>query len=181
MSIVKLFGGTLLVAIMSLSALEQSVAWPVMTGVTADNMVVNVRAVKGGGGRAGGRTNVNASHHTNVNVSKHTNVNVNKRTNVNVNAGRNVNVVRRPVRAWGARPYYGTIVGGVALGSFIAVSAMGDRSGGTCTEHVLVLDGCVADERILGLLPGAVLRSAKSGCLKFSSNVGSLARGLPSA
>jgi hypothetical protein len=125
MSIVKLFGGTLLVAIMSLSALEQSVAWPVMTGVTADNMVVNVRAVKGGGGRAGGRTNVNASHHTNVNVSKHTNVNVNKRTNVNVNAGRNVNVVRRPVRAWGARPYYGTIVGGVALGSFIAVSAMG--------------------------------------------------------
>jgi hypothetical protein len=60
-----------------------------------------------------------------VNVSKHTNVNVNKRTNVNVNAGRNVNVVRRPVRAWGARPYYGTIVGGVALGSFIAVSAMG--------------------------------------------------------
>ena len=125
MSIVKLFGGTLLVAIMSLSAFEQSVAWPVMTGVTADNMVVNVRAVKGGGGRAGGRTNVNASHHTNVNVSKHTNVNVNKRTNVNVNAGRNVNVVRRPVRAWGARPYYGTIVGGVALGSFIAVSAMG--------------------------------------------------------
>ena len=54
---------------MSLGALDQSVAWPVMTGVTADNMVVNVRAVKGGGGRAGGRTNVNVNQRTNVNVN----------------------------------------------------------------------------------------------------------------
>src|SRR3954447_13089557 len=37
---------------------------------------------------------------------------------------RNVVVVRRPYRAWGARPYYGTaIIGGVALGTIIAVSA----------------------------------------------------------
>jgi hypothetical protein len=48
-------------------------------------------------------------------VNRHTNVNVN-RTNVNV-------VGRRPVRGWAARPYYGTIVGGVALGTMIAVTA----------------------------------------------------------
>jgi hypothetical protein len=41
---------------------------------------------------------------------------VNRRTNVNV-------VGRRPVRGWVARPYYGTIVGGVALGTMIAVTA----------------------------------------------------------
>jgi hypothetical protein len=48
--------------------------------------------------------------------------NVNRNTNVNVRRT-NVNVVARPVRAWGARPYYGTIVGGVALGTVIAVAA----------------------------------------------------------
>lgn len=37
---------------------------------------------------------------------------------------RNVVVVRRPYRAWVARPYYGAaIIGGVALGTVIAVSA----------------------------------------------------------
>ena len=82
-------------------------------------MVVNIRATRGGGARAGG----SANRRTNVNVNQRTNVNVNKRTNVNVN--RNVNVVRRPVRVWAPRPYYGTIVGGVALGTMIAVSAMG--------------------------------------------------------
>ena len=44
------------------------------------------------------------------------------RTNVNVRRT-NVNVVGRPVRAWATRPYYGTIVGGVALGTVIAVAA----------------------------------------------------------
>jgi hypothetical protein len=126
MRVVKLLGGPLLGAIILLSVPAQSVAWPVMTGVTADNMVVNVRAVKGGGGRAAGRANVNVNQRNNVNVNNRTNVNVNKRTNVNVNAGRNVNVaVRRPVRVWAPRPYYGTIVGGVALGTMIAVTAMG--------------------------------------------------------
>jgi len=37
---------------------------------------------------------------------------------------KNVVVVRRPYRAWVARPYYGTaIIGGIALGTVIAVSA----------------------------------------------------------
>ena len=70
-------------------------------------------------------TSANVNRRTNINVNQRTNVNVNKRTNINVNAGRNVNVVRRPVRVWAPRPYYGTIVGGVALGTMIAVTTMG--------------------------------------------------------
>jgi hypothetical protein len=95
-----------------------------------DDMIINVRATRGGGGRAGGahvnRANVSRTNVSRTNVSR-TNVNVNRRSNVNVNVNRNVRVGvgARPVRAWGARPYYGTLVGGVALGSFIAVSAMG--------------------------------------------------------
>jgi hypothetical protein len=48
-----------------------------------------------------------------------------KRTGAaNTAVRRNVVVVRRPYRAWAARPYYGTaIIGGVALGTVIAVSA----------------------------------------------------------
>ncbi len=42
----------------------------------------------------------------------------------NTTVRRNVVVVRRPYRAWAHRPYYGTaIIGGVALGTIIAVSA----------------------------------------------------------
>jgi len=119
MKAARTLSGALLGITLSLGTIEQSAAWPVMTGATADNMVVNVRAVKGGGAKAGG----GATRRTNVNVNQRTNVNVNKRTNVNVN--RNVNVVRRPVRVWAPRPYYGTIVGGVALGTMIAVATMG--------------------------------------------------------
>jgi hypothetical protein len=120
----------------------RSVAMPVAkdVGAVAHNSIIDVRAGRGGGGgrghaaRAGGgranaarsgsvnRANVSTRRTTNVNASRRTNVNVNRRTNVNVN--RNVNVVgRRPVRGWVARPYYGTIVGGVALGTMIAVTA----------------------------------------------------------
>jgi hypothetical protein len=44
------------------------------------------------------------------------NVNVNKRTTV---------IVRRPVRVWTPRPYYGTFIAGVALGTVIGVAAAG--------------------------------------------------------
>jgi hypothetical protein len=44
------------------------------------------------------------------------------------------------IRAWGARSYCGTIVGGVALGSLIVASPVGGRSGRARAEHVLVLD-----------------------------------------
>ena len=42
---------------------------------------------------------------------------------VAASGGTRVNVHGTTVRAWGRRPYYGTIVGGVALGSLIAVTA----------------------------------------------------------
>src|SRR5487761_2432482 len=131
----KILAGAFLCTALSLGAIGQSVAWPMMSGMRAasEDMIVNVRATRGGGARAGGaRSGAHASRtkvsHTNVsrtNVSRGTNVNVNRRANVNVNVNRNVRVGVRPVRAWGARPYYGTIVGGVALGSLIVASSMG--------------------------------------------------------
>jgi hypothetical protein len=98
----------------------QSAVWPIATGIgLPGDMIVNVRAVKGDGARAGsGKAGANVNRRTNVNVNQRTNVNVNRRTNVNVN-------VRRPVRVWAPRPYYGAIVGGVALGTVIVVSAAG--------------------------------------------------------
>lgn len=38
---------------------------------------------------------------------------------------RNVRVVARPVRVWAPRPYYGRVVGGVALGTIIAAGVIG--------------------------------------------------------
>jgi hypothetical protein len=68
-----------------------------------------------GAGRAGGGRNVDVNR----------NVNVNRTVNRNVNLNRRVGVVVRPVRVWAPRPYYGAIVGGVALGTIIAASAVG--------------------------------------------------------
>jgi hypothetical protein len=56
------------------------------------------------------------------------NVNVNKRRDVNVNRNVNVNVKRRvvvrPVRPWVHRPWFGTVVAGVALGTIIAATTI---------------------------------------------------------
>jgi hypothetical protein len=49
---------------------------------------------------------------------------VNVRKNVNVNVNR-THVVARPVRGWAPRPYYGTIIGGIALGTVIAATTVG--------------------------------------------------------
>ena len=73
------------------------------------------------------RTTVRRGPNSNVKrttVTKRANGNV--RRNVYVN--RNVNVrrtviVHRPYRAWVRRPYYGAIVGGVALGTVVGVGA----------------------------------------------------------
>lgn len=82
------------------------------------------------GGAGGGRNvsanrnvNRNANVNRNSNVNRNVNVNANRNVNRNVNVNRRTNVVVRPVRVWAPRPYYGTIVGGVALGTMIAVSA----------------------------------------------------------
>lgn len=125
MAATKILAGAFLCTALSLGTIGQSVAWPVMSGMSAasDDMIVNVGAKRGGGGaHAGGARS--GAHVSRTNVS-HTNVNVNRRANVNVNRNVRVGVGVRPVRAWGARPYYGTVVGGVTLGSLIVASSMG--------------------------------------------------------
>ena len=77
----------------------------------------------GGGGSRNVNVNRNVNRNTNVNSNVNRNVNVNSNVNRNVNVNRRANVVVRPVRVWAPRPYYGTIIGGVALGTMIAVSA----------------------------------------------------------
>jgi hypothetical protein len=68
---------------------------------------------------------VRAAHGTNV--RRRTTASVNRRTDVNVN--RRTNVVNRrvvrPVRPWVRRPYYGTVVAGVALGTILVATAAG--------------------------------------------------------
>jgi hypothetical protein len=100
---------------------------------------IEVSAARRGGGhagaakanRAGARTSAarsgeakNVNRRGNANRNANVNRNRNTNRNVNRNVSRNVNVVR-PVRPLVARPYYGTIVGGVALGTVIAVTAAG--------------------------------------------------------
>jgi len=88
---------------------------------------VTRRATVGRSGNVSRRATVNrrttVGRGADVNVRKRNNVDVNRRTNVNVR--RTTVNVRRPVRVWAPRPYYGTIVGGVALGTIIAASATG--------------------------------------------------------
>jgi hypothetical protein len=137
----RLLGVVLFGAVISLGTAGGSVAMPVAKdiGAAAHDQVIDVRAGRGGGGgrgggaarAGGGRANVARGggnvNRGNISARKNTNVNVNRnvnRTNVNVNRRTNVNVVgRRPVRGWVARPYYGTVIGGVALGTMIAVTA----------------------------------------------------------
>lgn len=71
--------------------------------------------------RAGARRGGTVKRGANVNVKRGANVNVKRGANVNVRGGNKV-VVRRPVRVWAPRPYYGTVIAGVALGTVIAVS-----------------------------------------------------------
>jgi hypothetical protein len=94
----------------------------------------------GGGGGGGARTaNVSRGHVANrsVNVNHNINRNVNRNVNRNANVNRNVNINRniarvgvggvglvRPVRPWVRRPYYGTVVAGVALGTIIAATSV---------------------------------------------------------
>ncbi len=127
---VRILAGAFLCTVLSLGTIEQSAAFPMMnSGIQSagNDMILAVRATRGGGGRAGGArsgAHVNRTNVSRTNVSR-TNVNVNRRSNVNVNRNVRVGVGARPVRAWGARPYFGTIVGGVALGSLIVASSMG--------------------------------------------------------
>ncbi|MFT4097551.1 MAG: hypothetical protein QM651_10535 [Rhodoblastus sp.] len=91
-------------------------AFGIGAGADLSGDIHEVRA--GAGARRGGAT---ARRGGNVNVKRGANVNVKRGANVNVRGGNTV-VVRRPVRVWSPRPYYGTVVAGVALGTVIAVS-----------------------------------------------------------
>ena len=102
------------------------------TRITSDDTDFSAARRGGGGGahHAGGGAgrNVNVNRNVNRNVGVNRNVNVNRAgdRNVNVNVNRRANVaVRRPVRVWAPRPYFGTVVGGVALGTVIAAAAVG--------------------------------------------------------
>jgi hypothetical protein len=53
------------------------------------------------------------------------NVNVGRGANVNVRRGGVAIVGRRPMRRWVARPYYGTVLGGIVLGTIIGVAIAG--------------------------------------------------------
>jgi hypothetical protein len=128
-----------------------SLAFPVspsslLLAVDGTNLLADVRAARGGGRRAGGaapvhhNTNVNRNAHYNTNVNRnvHHNANVNRNVNVNVNRSSSIKVIRNPyvnvnravgigvgaVRPWVRRPYFGTVVGGVALGAIIAATAV---------------------------------------------------------
>lgn len=66
--------------------------------------------------------------HRDVRVNKNTTVNRNVRkapvVRNNTVVKKTTVVVRRPVRPWVRRPYYGAVVAGVALGTVIAVSTI---------------------------------------------------------
>ncbi len=82
--------------------------------------------------------NKNANFSNNKNINKNTNINrntnVNKNTdlNRNVNANINRNIIVRPVQPWVRRPYYGTVIAGITLGTIIAVSSVPWRHRRTC-------------------------------------------------
>ena len=69
------------------------------------------------------RGHVSMSRHVNrsrsLNRTRSVNRNVTRNRNVNVNVNRGV------VRGWAARPYFGTTVAGVVLGSIITAAAVG--------------------------------------------------------
>jgi hypothetical protein len=76
-------------------------------------------AVARGAARGSGRS---ATAHRGVSANR--NVHANRNVKVNRNVHRNVHVGVGVVRPWVRRPYFGTVVGGVALGTLIAVTAV---------------------------------------------------------
>ncbi|MGE3709652.1 MAG: hypothetical protein AB7G35_08270 [Hyphomicrobiaceae bacterium] len=93
---------------------------PVLASDSGTQIEVSSKRGAAKAGAAKGARSGNVNRNTNVNR----NANVNRNTDVNINRRTNVNVVR-PIRAWAPRPYFGTVVGGVALGTVIAVSVAG--------------------------------------------------------
>jgi hypothetical protein len=76
-------------------------------------------AGKPGGGKHGGGRHDGGRHYGGRHDGRH------HGRNVNVHVNRNVRVVARPVKVWAPRPYYGRVVGGVALGTIVAATVIG--------------------------------------------------------
>jgi hypothetical protein len=81
--------------------------------------------------RGGGGVHVSGGHVGGARVGAGHAATRNMNRNVNRNVGRNVGrvgvggvVVVRPIRPWVRRPYYGTVIAGVALGTIIAATAV---------------------------------------------------------
>ncbi len=80
---------------------------------------------KGGGGKGNAKGNRGGGGKQNANRNNNNRQsNKNFKNNNNRNKNVNVRVNVRPVRGWVRRPYYGTVVGGVALGAIIAASTI---------------------------------------------------------
>jgi hypothetical protein len=106
----------------------------VLSAIEADTEQPILARLRGGGARAGAasRTRVAAGHRgvaasrTTVVRGPHGNVAARRTTVVGGRGGvaaRGVAVVR-PVRPWVRRPYYGTVIAGVALGTIIAATTI---------------------------------------------------------
>src|SRR5271170_3331044 len=127
-----------LAIILSASLSMPAISAPVVSppGPAIHSGIDEFSSINRGGGRAGGGhagpgragpAHVGGGGRANVNVNRRANVNVNRHTNVNVNVRRGGVAVagRGPVRRWVRRPYYGRIVGGLALGTVIGVAVVG--------------------------------------------------------
>jgi hypothetical protein len=137
MTRLMLLTSTLLALQLASHEAQSATATPVdaaaIVGTTSED-ALTAYARRLGGGAAGART-ANVSRGHNVNRNANLNRSVNRNVNVNRIVNRNVNVNRavvgvggiglvRPVRPWIRRPYYGTVIAGVALGTIIAASTI---------------------------------------------------------
>ena len=146
----RILAGFVFGAALLTGAADPSAAFPAFASgaVLTRDLSDGVILVRAGGKNRNVNVNRNVNRNTNVNrnVNRNTSVNVRRNTNVNVN-------VRRPVRVWAPRPYYGTVIAGVALGTIIYVSAAGTRAARAVVDALLVLVRSRDDGRLLGLLP----------------------------
>jgi hypothetical protein len=133
MKLVTVLGGAALVLAWSSGSTSAASARTVTLGELAPaldsmDLAMNVRAGGRGGGARGGGARVGGAHVSGARVGGAA---VHRGTVVRGGAAvggaaavrRTSVAVARPVRPWVRRPYYGRVVGGVALGTLIAVSA----------------------------------------------------------
>ena len=107
-----------------LCKLSITAAIAVILTVTVSDFAVARGPARGSGRSATAHRNVSVNRNAHANRNVNRNVNVNRSVNVNRNVHRNVHVGVGAVRPWVRRPYFGTVVGGVALGTLIAVTAV---------------------------------------------------------